>query len=296
MASDITYSSDLAGSKDLVDSVSDEILSQDYFEDQSKEEVITKRDLWKISIRGLFMEGNFNYERMQAGGWAYTLIPILKKIHKNKNDLAKSLKMHMELFNASPKLFTFIVGLVAAMEQNKEKPSTIRSLKVAAMGPSGGIGDAIDHMTLMPITLGIGASIALDGSLAGPFVFFFLYQMIHYPLYFWLTFYGYKSGVNALAQLKEKTVLLSRAATILGLTVVGALSASFIKISTPLVIEAGKASVQVQTDLLDKIMPNLLPLSFVFIMYYLVQKGKSPSALIGLTMVIGIAGKYLGFL
>ena len=61
-------------------------------------------------------------------------------------------------------------------------------------------------------------------------------------------------------------------------------------------IEAGKASVQVQTDLLDKIMPNLLPLSFVFIMYYLVQKGKSPSALIGLTMVIGIAGKYLGFL
>ena len=295
MASDITYDQNIAlGSQDSP--IADDILDRDYYEDQSKEAVVTKRDLWNISWRGLLMEGNFNYERMQAGGWAYTLIPILKKIHKNKRDLAKSLKMHMELFNASPKLFTFIVGLVTAMEQNKEKPSTIRSLKVAAMGPTGGIGDAVDHMTLMPITLGIGASIALDGSLAGPFVFFFLYQMIHFPLYFWLTFYGYKSGVNALSQLKEKTQLLSRAATILGLTVVGALSASFVRIKTPLVVEGGQASVNIQTDLLDKIMPNILPLGFVFLMYHLVKKGKSPSALIMITMGLGVVGKYMGFL
>lgn len=66
------------------------------------------------------------------------------------------------------------------MEENKEKPSTVNVMKVAGMGPTGGIGDAIDHMTLMPLTLALGASIAMEGSIAGPFVFFFLYQIVHF--------------------------------------------------------------------------------------------------------------------
>ena len=61
------------------------------------------------------------------------------------------------------------------MEENKEKPSTVNVMKVAEWGRLGGIGDAIDHMTLMPLTLALGASIAMEGSIAGPFVFFFLY-------------------------------------------------------------------------------------------------------------------------
>lgn len=69
------------------------------------------------------MEGNFNFERMQAGGFAYSMIPALKKIHgNNRADLAKSLKNHLQFFNASPKLFTFLLGTAVAMEENKEKP------------------------------------------------------------------------------------------------------------------------------------------------------------------------------
>ena len=266
----------------------------DAYQDKEVRKVIRKRDLWKIGFRGLFMEGNFNYERMQAGGFCFSMIPALKKIHSNPRDLAKSLKNNMAFYNAHPKMFTFPLGLSIAMEENKEKPSTINSVKAATMGPIGGIGDAIDHMTMMPLTLGIGAAISLQGSVAGPFVFFLLYQVYHFFVYFWLLFFGYKSGVAVLDKLSAQAEKVGRSANIIGLGVLGAMSASFVRVSTPLTFNAGEAEVSVQTDLLDKIMPNILPLAFVWFMFYLVQQGKSPSMLILITLVVGIGGRLIG--
>ena len=91
-----------------------------------------------MAWRSLLLQASFNYERMQAGGWLYTLIPGLRKIHKNPQDLANSMKMHMEFINVHPFDVTFLSGLVLAMEGSKEKVSTIRAVKVALMGPLGG--------------------------------------------------------------------------------------------------------------------------------------------------------------
>lgn len=143
------------------------------YQDKEISSTITKRDLWIVGFRGLFMEGNFNYERMQAGGFCFSIIPALKKIHRNPHDFSLALKNNLSFYNAHPKLFTFPLGLAIAMEENKEKPETINAIKAATMGPTGGIGDAIDHMTMMPLTLGVGAAISLQGSIAGPFVFLF---------------------------------------------------------------------------------------------------------------------------
>ena len=264
------------------------------YKDKSLKTIITKKDLWKVGFRGLFMEGNFNYERMQAGGFCYSIIPALKKIHTNPHDFSLALKNNMSFYNAHPKLFTFPLGLAIAMEENKEKPETISAIKAATMGPTGGIGDAIDHMTMMPLTLGIGAAISLQGGIAGPFVFFILYQFYHFFLYFWLLFFGYRSGVAALSRLSEQADKLGRAANIIGLGVLGSMTAAFVKISTPLVVTAGEAHVNIQTDLLDRVLPNALPLALVWIMFYLVQKGKSPSALIFSTLFLGVAGHIIG--
>lgn len=268
---------------------------QDY-QDKEARKVMTRKDLWKVGMRGLFMEGNFNYERMQAGGFCFSIIPALKKIHQDPQDLSLSLKNNLAFYNAHPKLFTFPLGLVIAMEENKEKPETINAIKAATMGPTGGIGDAIDHMTMMPLTLGIGAAISLQGSVAGPFVFFILYQIYHFIIYFWLLFFGYKSGVAALGKLSEQADKLGRAANIVGLGVLGSMTAAFVKISTPLTVKAGEANVKIQADLLDRILPNMLPLAFVWIMFWLVQKGKSPSALIFGTLGLGIIGHLIGLL
>ncbi len=296
MASDMTTGAlaeqNTATRENLVDGV-------DAYEDTEVRQVITKKDLWKCALRGLFMEGNFNFERMQAGGFAFSMVPALKKIHGNKRDFAKALKNHLQFFNASPKLFTFLLGTAVAMEENKEKPSTINVMKVAGMGPTGGIGDAIDHMTLMPLTLALGASIALDGSIAGPFVFFFLYQTVHFLVYFGLMFMGYKAGTAAMVNMSDTTEKLAKAANIMGIFVIGALSATFIRVQTTLTLELGGKAVELQTALFDKIMPNILPLALVFFMLKMV-KGTGfwakPPVLIFSTLAAGVIGHFIGIL
>lgn len=266
------------------------------YKDPSTNNVITKKDLNKMTWRSLFLQASFNYERMQAGGWLYGLLPGLKKIHKNKEDLSNSMNMHMEFFNTHPFLVTFIMGIVIAMEERKEEPDTIRAVKVATMGPLGGIGDAICWLTLLPIASGIGASMAIKGNIAGPFIFLIIFNAIHFVLRFGLMNYGYSTGVSAVKQLGEQTKAFSRAASIVGLTVVGALVASYISLGTPVVITAGGADIKLQVEVLDQIMPKLLPALYTFWMYKLLKKDHSPIVLILLTVVIGIVGRLLTIL
>lgn len=264
--------------------------------DPSKDVRLSKRDLNILAWRSLFLQASFNYERMQAAGWLYSIIPGLRKIHRNKEDLSNSMKDHMEFFNTHPFLVTFIMGIILAMEQNKEDRDAIRGIKIATMGPLGGIGDALFWFTLLPITAGIGASLAMDGNIAGPFIFLILFNIVHFGIRFGLMRYGYNTGVRAIQKLKESTKLVSRAASIIGLSVVGGLIATYINFKTTAVVKTGEAKVALQTDLLDKIMPALLPLAYTFLMYYLLKKGRSPLTLIGITVLIGLVGRFFNVL
>lgn len=267
-----------------------QVESDDYI-DTTPGKALTSYDINVMALRSLLLQASFNYERMQAGGWLYTLIPALRKIHKNPQDLANSMKMHMEFINVHPFDVTFLSGLVLAMERSKEKISTIRAVKVALMGPLGGIGDALFWLTLLPICAGIGASLALQGSIFGPIVFFLLFNIVNFALRFGLAHYGYQAGTKAIAILKTHTKNISHAASIVGMTVIGALVASYVHLSTPLVLKAGEAKVALQTDVLDKLMPNLLPLAFTLIVYVFLKRGFSPVKMIGITILFGLAGK-----
>lgn len=110
------------------------------YENPSIEKVITKKDLNKMIWRSFFLQASFNYERMQACGWLFSILPGLKKIHTNKKDLSLAMKDHLEFFNTHPFLVNFIMGLVISMEEIKQDRNTIRAIKVATMGPLGGIG------------------------------------------------------------------------------------------------------------------------------------------------------------
>ncbi|WP_282171526.1 PTS system mannose/fructose/sorbose family transporter subunit IID [Cytobacillus firmus] len=263
----------------------------EFYEDSSAEQLITKKDLNKMVWRSLLLQASFNYERMQAAGWLYSILPGLKKVHKNKHDLSESMKSHMEFFNTHPFLVNIIMGIVLAMEERKQNRNTIRAIRVAMMGPLGGIGDALFWLTLLPICVGIGASLGADGNPIGALVFLIIFNVVHFGLRFGLMRYGYHAGTNAISSLKENTKKVSHAASIVGLTVVGGLIASFVQLKANLVIHAGKAEIALQEDLLDKIMPNMLPLGYTLLMYYLLKRGLSPVILILITVVIGIIGK-----
>lgn len=262
------------------------------YEDLSAPKVLTPKDLRTMAWRSLFLQASFNYERMQANGWLYSILPALRKIHKNENDLKKSMAMHLEFFNTHPLLVTFISGLVLAMEEAKERIDTIRAIKVSTMGPGGGIGDAVFWLTLLSICGGIGASFSLQGSWLGPIFFLVLFNIVHFSLRFGLASYGYKMGVSAIKNLKDQTKKLAHAASIVGLMVIGAMTASYVRLEAGLQLtrKAGDAVFvyTLQGDLIDKIMPALLPLLWTLFILWRIKKGSSPLRLVVMTVVFGL--------
>ncbi|EOL43599.1 PTS system mannose/fructose/sorbose family transporter subunit IID [Enterococcus caccae] len=197
----------------------------DTYKNTTPAEQLDKKTLNKMVWRSLFLQASFNYERMQAGGWLYAILPGLKKIHgKDKDDLAASMSHNLEFFNTHPFLVTFVMGIVLSLEQNKADIPTIRAVRVAAMGPLGGIGDALFWFTLVPITAGITANMAIDGNIAAPFIFLLVFNIAQFALRFFLMSWSYKLGTDAIGVLTENAKEFTRAASILGIFVVGALT------------------------------------------------------------------------
>lgn len=272
------------------------VQNDDVYEDQTVGAELSKHDINVMAWRSLLLQASFNYERMQAAGWLYGLAPSLKKIHTNKNDLSKSMKGNLGFFNTHPFLVTFVMGIVLAMERSKQNVNSIQSTKIAVGAPLGGIGDAMFWLTLLPICGGIGASLALQGSIMGAIFFFVVFNIVHFGLRFGLAHYSYRMGVAAIPVIKANTKKVGHAASIVGMTVIGALVATYIRFNTTLEITAGDAVVKVQADVIDKLMPAFFPLVYTLLMYYLVKKGWSPLRLILFTVTLGIVGRFAGFL
>lgn len=271
-------------------------VSDDVYEDQQLGAELTRQDINRFAWRSLLLQASFNYERMQASGWLYGLLPALQKIHTNPRDLSRAMKGHMGFFNTHPFLVTFVMGIVLAMERSKQNVNSIQSTKIAVGAPLGGIGDAMFWLTLLPICGGIGADLALQGSIMGAVVFFLLFNLVHFGLRFGLAHYAYRMGVAAIPLIKANTRKVGHAASIVGMTVIGALVATYVRLGTTLEITAGDAVVKLQADVLDKLMPAFLPLLYTLAMYGLIRSGWSPLRLIVITVVLGIVGKFAGFL
>ncbi len=197
----------------------------DNYQNLTPSEPLDKKTLNKMVWRSLFLQASFNYERMQAAGWLYGILPGLKKIHKdNKDDLAASMSHNLEFFNTHPFLVTFVMGIILSLEQNKTDIPTIRAFRVAAMGPLGGIGDALFWFTLVPITAGITSNMAIDGNIAGPFIFLLVFNIAQFAIRWYLMHWSYKLGTNAISVLTENAKEFTRAASILGIFIVGSLT------------------------------------------------------------------------
>lgn len=267
--------------------------------DQKKQQhMLSKRDITKLGLRSVLLQASFNYERMQAGGWLYSMLPFLKKIHKDdKKALSESMKDNLEFINTSPPIVPFLMGLMLSLEENKEDRATIKGLKVALFGPLAGIGDAIYWFTILPIVAGITASFAKDGNLLGPIIFFLVYLGIFLMRIFWAHL-GYDVGTRAITLIKDNSVAIAKAATILGVTVIGGLIATYVHIDVASTFTIAKGhSIALQKDFFDHIFPNILPFGYTFLLYYfLKKKNTSPVVLILVTFVLAILLSFLGVL
>ena len=255
---------------------------------------LDKKTLNKMVWRSLNLQGSFNYERMQAAGWLYCILPGLEKIHTDKDDLSTSMQHNLEFFNTHPFLVTFVMGIVLSLEQQKADINMIRSVRVAAMGPLGGIGDALFWFTLVPITAGITANMAINGSIAGPILFLLIFNIVQMALRFFLMNWSYELGSKAIEILTANAKEFTRAASMLGVFVVGALTSNYGGTTVALTIENGDSPIVIQS-ILDGILPKLIPLGITLGLYFLIKKkGWTPVACIGLLLVVGILGALVG--
>ena len=255
---------------------------------------LDKKTLNKMVWRSLNLQGSFNYERMQAAGWLYCILPGLEKIHTDKDDLSTSMQHNLEFFNTHPFLVTFVMGIVLSLEQQKADINMIRSVRVAAMGPLGGIGDALFWFTLVPITAGITANMAINGSIAGPILFLLIFNIVQMALRFFLMNWSYELGSKAIEVLTANAKEFTRAASMLGVFVVGALTSNYGGTTVALTIENGDSPIVIQS-ILDGILPKLIPLGITLGLYFLIKKkGWTPVACIGLLLVVGILGAFIG--
>ncbi|MBU5213366.1 PTS system mannose/fructose/sorbose family transporter subunit IID [Bacillus oleronius] len=261
---------------------------------------LTKKDLRRLFWRSFQMEFSWNYERQMNLAYTYAMIPILKKLYKKKEDLSNALMRHLEFFNTTPHIVTMMLGVSAAMEEQNAKdknfdPSTINNVKASLMGPLAGLGDSFFWGTLRLIATGVGTSLALQGSILGPILFLLIFNIPHLIVRYLLTGFGYKMGTGFLQRLQKSGAMgsLTFGAAVLGLMVIGGMSASMISIHVPLKIGSGEGASGVQ-DILNNIMPGLLPLCAFGIIYWLLGKEvKATTILLGIA-IVGILGAWIG--
>lgn len=163
------------------------------------------------------------------------------------------------------------------------------------MGPLAGLGDSLVWFTAIPILAGIGISFAMSGNVFGPIFFFLAFNLLGFAIRFGFLHMGYKLGVGILDKIGDIGDKITRAAGILGMTVIGGLIASYVTLNTTLTISSGDAVVNLQADVFDSIMPNLLPMLYTLFIFYLIRsKKKSPTVLIAITIVLCVIGSFFG--
>ena len=194
------------------------------YEDLTPASNVDQKTLNRMALRSYWLQSSFNYETMQSGGWLFAMIPGLEKVHTNKNDLAASMYHNLDFINTHPFLVTFVMGIVLSLEQNKVDTQTIRAVRISAASPLGGIGDALFWLTLVPITAGITSNMAIDGSIAAPIIFLVIFNIAQAACRFGLMNWSYRVGTSAIDALTANMQAFTRAASILGVFVVGALT------------------------------------------------------------------------
>ena len=264
--------------------------------------VITKKELRKVLWRSLSLQGCFNYERMQAIGYCYAMIPVLEKIYPDKEQMAEALKRHVGFFNTSPQIVTFILGSSIALEEKNSQEEdfdvdSVNSIKAALMGPLAGIGDAFFWGTFRIIGAGVGTGLALQGNIIGALLFILIYNVPHYLLRIKGLDIGYNHGMQFIQTAYQDGMIekLTAAAKIIGAAVIGAMISSMVKLSTPLVLNFGDSELVIQS-IFDGIMPKLLPILLTFGIYGLVKKGYKTTTIMIILILSGIIGVYFGIL
>jgi mannose PTS system EIID component len=250
-----------------------------------------------------FSHATYNYERLQGLGFAHAMVPVIRALYTAPQDVAAALKRHLVFFNSEPQVGAMVPGIVIAMEEERAagadvSDEAINAIKSGLMGPLSGLGDTITQGLITPVLLALGISLASEGSLAGPILYFLLMAATIIPMSYVFWMQGYRWGRAAVQRLLSGGAMqrMSEAAGVLGMSVLGALVAGQVSLSLAANVVVGEQTVSLQSDVLDGILIGLLPLLLTLGIWQLLRVGSSPLTIIGMVFVGGIDGVLLEWL
>jgi len=260
---------------------------------------LTKQELNAISWRYILgSQLNWNYERMMSSGYLYGILPVLKKFYGNdESQLQDMMRTHNQFFNINAIFGNLIMGIDVAIEEEDgyKAKDTIIALKTALMGSLAGVGDSLFHVIWGTIFGSIAGTLAQSGSIVGCVI----WVIANIALLFGraaLLPLGYKQGVKLVTTLKNKLSAFTNAATVLGVTVIGALIPSVVKAAVPFVYKKDGVELVIQ-DTLDAILPSLVPVLLVLLTYWMLgQKKLNSTRVIWIILILSIALSAFGIL
>ncbi|HEO3710016.1 TPA: PTS mannose/fructose/sorbose transporter family subunit IID [Streptococcus agalactiae] len=295
---------------------------------------LSKSDRQKVWWRSQFLQGSWNYERMQNMGWAYALIPALKKLYTTKEDRAAALERHMEFFNTHPYVAAPIIGVTLALEEEKAsgtpvEDKAIQGVKIGMMGPLAGIGDPVFWFTVRPILGALGASLASAGNILGPIIFFVGWNLIRMSFLWYTQELGYKSGKEITKDMSGGILQdITKGASILGMFILAVLVKRWVAINFTVdlpkktlsegayinfpkdhvsgqqlhdilgQVQSGlsldKMQLQTLQGQLDSLIPGLAGLLLTFFCMWLLKKKVSPITIIIGLFIVGILARLAG--
>lgn len=267
---------------------------------------LTRKELLKNWALTYSSETAYNYERLQALGQANAMVPVIRKLYpEDKERQVQELKKYFVFYNTEPSFIgTMIPGVAAAMEEQRANGAeditdeTINSLRTGLMGTIAGIGDTVSQGIVYPILAGIACSLAIDGSYVGPIFFEIAYKICLIGFGWNMYRLGYQKGKSfILTMLREGTIArLTEIFSMVGLMVVGCMTASRVNIEIPMILNIKGVKLGIQEQVIDALMPGLVPLAITMLVYWLVRKKVNINLIILIIFVLGISLSYLGVL
>lgn len=191
---------------------------------------LTRGDLLSVFWRSGFEQASWNYERMQNLGFAYVMVPAIKRLYPDKQDQIEAMQRHLAFFNTMPYMQSTVTGVVLAMEEQKANGASITgdeisSTKIGMMGPLAGIGDPVWWGTLRPVLAAFAVGLIKGGTgLLGPAIFFFGWNIMRLVFRWKTQQLGYREGMDIVRVLSGNLIpKLTQGASIVGMFIMGVL-------------------------------------------------------------------------
>ena len=164
------------------------------------------------------------------------------------------------------------------------------------MGPFAGIGDTINLVNLRPLILSLFVAYGLKGYWWAAVVPILILLAITQFEGYNLVHLGYRLGTRAASNLLQSGQIQKIISFfgVLGLFAMGGMSASMVKVTLGIMIPTGGTPLNLQTGLLDAILPGIPVLVVILLLYkYLKKGGKMLNAMLALlvgTFILGFLG------